>query len=227
MAQVRDDVTWLAVADVIKEWGSGHADIVDVGGGTGGAAVHLAKLGHRVSVIDTSPDSLASLHRRAAEAQVEVVGVQADASEVAEVIGESSADVVLCHQVLHLVEDPQATVAAIAQTLRPNGIASFVFPGRYGAVISRLAAGDLDRAEQLLINEELFTAESAMELINNCGMRVEHLTGLRTIVDVVPGYVLDGEPNTKEQFLRIERVLAELSPFAQIASGLHCTARID
>ena len=58
-------------------------------------------------------------------------------------------------------------------------------------------------------------------------MRVERLTGLRTIVDVVPGHVLDGEPNIKEQLLRIERVLAELNPFAQVASGLHCTARID
>ena len=227
MAQVREDVTWLGVVDVLKEWGSGQADIVDVGGGTGGAAVHLAKLGHRVTVIDTSPDSLASLHRRAADAQVDVVGIQADASEVAEVVGARGADVVLCHQVLHLVEDPQATVAAIANTLRLDGIASFVFPGRYGAVLARLAAGDLDRAEQLLINEELFTAPSAMELINANGMRVERLTGLRTIVDVVPGYVLDGEPNTKEQLLRIERVLAGLDPFAQIASGLHCTARID
>ena len=45
-------------------------DIVDVGGGTGGFAVALARLGHRVTVIDPSPDALAALERRAAEAGV-------------------------------------------------------------------------------------------------------------------------------------------------------------
>src|SRR5207247_4070895 len=33
-------------------------DVVDVGGGTGGFAVPLATLGHRVTVVDPSPDAL-------------------------------------------------------------------------------------------------------------------------------------------------------------------------
>ncbi|HZP54968.1 methyltransferase domain-containing protein, partial [Actinocrinis sp.] len=45
-------------------------DVVDVGGGTGGFAVALARLGHRVTVVDPSPDALAALERRAAEAGV-------------------------------------------------------------------------------------------------------------------------------------------------------------
>ena len=46
------------------------ARIVDIGGGTGGFAVPLAQLGHRVEVIDPSPDALAALDRRAREADV-------------------------------------------------------------------------------------------------------------------------------------------------------------
>src|ERR1700733_8894078 len=41
-------------------------DIVDVGGGTGGFAVPFAALGHRVTVVDPSPDALAAAPRRAA-----------------------------------------------------------------------------------------------------------------------------------------------------------------
>ena len=39
-------------------------DIVDVGGGTGGVAIPLAGRGHRITVVDPSPDALASLERR-------------------------------------------------------------------------------------------------------------------------------------------------------------------
>ena len=36
-------------------------DVVDLGGGTGGFAVRLAESGHRVRVVDPSPDALAAL----------------------------------------------------------------------------------------------------------------------------------------------------------------------
>ena len=41
--------------------------VLDLGGGTGGTAVPLAAAGHDVTVVDPSPDALASLARRAAE----------------------------------------------------------------------------------------------------------------------------------------------------------------
>src|SRR5690606_17950951 len=66
-------------------------NIVDAGGGTGGAAVPLARLGHRVTVVDSSPDSLAALERRAAEAGVRVNAVQGDAEGLRELLPEASA----------------------------------------------------------------------------------------------------------------------------------------
>ena len=40
--------------------------VLDLGGGTGGTAVPLAVAGHDVTVVDPSPDALASLRRRTA-----------------------------------------------------------------------------------------------------------------------------------------------------------------
>ena len=61
-------------------------DILDAGGGTGGFAVPLAELGHRVTVVDPSPDSLAALERRAAEAGIHTIrGVQGDAAGLLDV----------------------------------------------------------------------------------------------------------------------------------------------
>ena len=53
-------------------------DVLDIGGGTGGFAVRVAELGHRVTVVDPSPDALAALGRRAREVGVEVAGQQGD-----------------------------------------------------------------------------------------------------------------------------------------------------
>lgn len=54
--------------------------VLDLGGGTGGLAVALAEQGHTVTVVDPSPDALASLSRRVAEsdAAARISAVQGD-----------------------------------------------------------------------------------------------------------------------------------------------------
>jgi len=59
-----------AVLAARADAGSSTLDVVDVGGGTGGFAVPLAELGHRVTVVDPSPDALDSFERRAGESGV-------------------------------------------------------------------------------------------------------------------------------------------------------------
>lgn len=65
---MRTAVVWDALRAVLAELagatGRDVLDIVDAGGGTGGFAVPLAALGHTVTVVDPSPDSLAALERR-------------------------------------------------------------------------------------------------------------------------------------------------------------------
>src|SRR5579859_4413594 len=91
-------VLWQVLREVVAEQvtrtGRDRLDVVDVGGGTGGFAVPLARLGHNVTVIDPSPDSLAAAQRRAAEAGVPLRAVQGDVSDLAAAAG---ADLVLCH----------------------------------------------------------------------------------------------------------------------------------
>src|SRR5262245_15886389 len=100
----RTSVVWDALRPALE----GTSDVLDIGGGTGGFAVRVAELGHRVSVVDPSPDALAALERRASERGVSVAGQQGDVSTLLEVVGSGSADVVLCHGVLEVVDDPAA-----------------------------------------------------------------------------------------------------------------------
>ncbi len=87
-------------------------DVLDLGGGTGGLAVPLAALGHRVTVVDPSPDALAALARRAEEAGRGRAArsrprLQGDADVSCRSVP-SSLDLVLCHGVLEHVDDPAA-----------------------------------------------------------------------------------------------------------------------
>ncbi|MCG5437905.1 class I SAM-dependent methyltransferase, partial [Micromonospora foliorum] len=66
----RTAVIWSVLRAELDRRGDAELTVLDVGGGTGGFAVPLARAGHRVTVVDASPDALAALTRRAAEAGV-------------------------------------------------------------------------------------------------------------------------------------------------------------
>src|SRR5436190_18424702 len=88
--------------------------VLDVGGGSGGWAVPLAEQGCTVTVIEPSANALATLQRRAAEANASpfITGIQGDADSLAELVEPGSADLVLAHGVLEVVDDVKVTVAA-------------------------------------------------------------------------------------------------------------------
>src|SRR4249920_3749739 len=69
---VRTAVVWEVLDGLLAQrrsaTGADTLEVVDLGGGTGGFAVPVAMLGHRVTVVEPSPDALAALQRRAAEA---------------------------------------------------------------------------------------------------------------------------------------------------------------
>jgi hypothetical protein len=134
----------------MAETGRSRLDIVDAGGGTGGAAVPLAGQGHTVTVIDPSPDSLAAAQRRAAEMSVQLRAVQGDVGDLAAVIGEQGADLVLCHSVLEYVDSPAAAMTTVASVLRPGGAVSVLATSAVAAVIHRALAGRFDEARRLL-----------------------------------------------------------------------------
>ena len=144
------EVLRAVVTGMVADTGRSRLDIVDAGGGTGGSAVPLAGLGHTVTVIDPSPDSLAAAQRRAAEMSVQLRAVQGDVGDLAAVIGDQGADLVLCHSVLEYVDSPAAAMTTVASVLRPGGAVSVLATSAVAAVIHRALAGRFDEARRLL-----------------------------------------------------------------------------
>jgi S-adenosylmethionine-dependent methyltransferase len=126
--------------------------VLDVGGGSGVWAVPLAAAGCRVTVIEPSPNALAALNRRAAEAGVVdvITAVQGDTDALDRLVAPGSADLVLGHGLLEVVDDVPAAVTALTTACAPGGAVSVLVANRYAAVLYRALAGRLEDALRLL-----------------------------------------------------------------------------
>ena len=232
----RTAVIWSALDPVLA---TGPLDVLDIGGGTGGFAVRVAELGHRVSVVDPSPDALAALTRRAQESGVSdrVTGQQGDASHLLDVAGVASADLVLCHGVLEHVTDQAAALAAIGSVLRPGGALSLLLNQRYAAVIGRAMSGHFQQAKALLDTTTAssdapagrgagrrFTPDEARALVEAAGFTVTAVHGIRVFADLVPGSVLDLEPGAAQALVELEEAVSGRDEFLTLATQVHVLA---
>src|SRR5215472_11142740 len=93
-------------------------DALDVGCGTGAAAVRLTRLGFHVTQLDSSKAMLDIARRKAEEAGVanRVTLVQGDAERLTNLFGTASFDIVLCHNILEYVDNPVTVLCGAART---------------------------------------------------------------------------------------------------------------
>jgi SAM-dependent methyltransferase len=238
---VHAGVVWSVLLAELERRAAGGAaelDVLDLGGGSGVAAVPLAELGHRVTVVDTSADALATLQRRAAEAAVgdRVTPVQGEVERPPPVVADADYDVVLCHSLLEVVDDPAATLATVARAVRPAGCASVLAAGRAAAVLARALGGHTADALRVLTSPtgrwgdgdallRRFDTDGLVALVASAGLTVEAVHGVRVVADLVPGAVLDGEPGATEVLRELEATASSLPPYRDVAAQLHVLAR--
>jgi SAM-dependent methyltransferase len=226
----RAGVVWDALREVLGD--RALLDIVDVGGGTGGFAVPLAELGHHVTVVDPSPDALASLERRAGEAGVAVRAVQGDAAGLLDVVAAAGADVILCHGVLEHVDDLGPAVSSLVGALRSGGTLSVLAANRNAVVLSRAIAGHFTEARQALEDPagrwgpgdplpRRFTEDQLVALLTGAGLTVRGVHGVRGFTDLVPGALSDSDPAATRELLALEAATSERPDFRAVAAQLH------
>src|SRR5271167_4429533 len=108
---------------------------LDLGCGTGGMAVRLARLGLHVTVLDASVPMLVFAERAAREAGVteRIALKHGDATQFANLFPAESFDVILCHNILEYVDDPCAVLHSAARALRdPSSIISVLVRNQAG-----------------------------------------------------------------------------------------------
>ena len=242
----RASVVWDVLRGVLAAraaaTGRDRLDVIDAGGGTGGFAVPLAALGHSVTVVDPSPDSLAAAQRRAAEMDVQISAIQGEAAGLDSVLGEAAADLVICHSVLEYVDSPADALAAVAGVLRPGGTVSVLAASVAAAILHRAVAGRLADARALLDREvgqlgpgrgpgrppavpRYFTLPGLAALIEGAGLVPGAAHGVQIFADLVPSVLVDADPGAAEALRALDATAATYPPLRDIAARLHILGR--
>lgn len=206
--------------------------VLDVGGGTGGYAVPLAQCGHPVTVLDPSPDALATLRRRSVDAGVSglVTPVLGDADLLGASDEVTAADLVLVHQILEYVDDPGQTLGRVAAAVRPGGVVSLIVQMRAGAVIGRALSGRIAEATAILRDPDgragrqdpllrRFDPEGVDVLLADAGLTRVHLAG----VDLL-GTLGERRSDTDARTRELDAALSVSSPYRELATTAHVLA---
>ena len=133
--------------------------------------------------------------------RVTLTAVQGDAGELASLVGDGAADLVICHSVLEYVDSPAAAMAAIARVLRPGATVSVLAANTVAAVLQRALAGRYAEARQLLASDgagapaersgvtapRRFTLAGLTALIEAAGLRAGDAHGIRVFAGLLPG----------------------------------------
>ena len=210
---------------------------LDVGGGTGGTAVRLARLGIQVTVLDSSEAMLAIAQRTAGEAGVtDKVALQpGNASHLAKLFPTPSFDVIVCHNLLEYVDDTAAVLCGAMGALRgSSAVLSLLVRNRAGEVLkAAIQSGDLAAAGKNLTAEwgleslyggkvRLFTSDSLRSMLRSASLATIAERGVRVLADYLPPQVSrDAE---YDRIFELERKLGSRPEFAAVARYTHCFA---
>ncbi|QFZ24363.1 methyltransferase domain-containing protein [Saccharothrix syringae] len=207
--------------------------VLDLAGGDGADALRLARRGHRVTVVDRSPEMPAEARRAFAAEDLPLEAVHADLFD--ELPGRY--DVVLLHNALQYLADPAAALRKAVSHVEPGGLLSVIAINRHSEPLrpatmgsdpaAALAALDTDQARTGTFDQALtlYSADQVLAWLDGCEP-VGHHGILATT-----GYIADNarkhDPGFFAELERLELALADRVPYPPVARFLHVVARRD
>jgi S-adenosylmethionine-dependent methyltransferase len=219
--------------------GKGPLRVLDLAGADGGDALRLLRRGHHVTVVDFAPGMLAAAHERARAAGVheQLSTVEADVLDLPDAVTGSRYDVVLCHNLLQYLDDPQPALRSAASLVRTGGVLSVMAINRHATPLN-LAVRSLDPAAALAALDRrtahgetfdseltLYTAEEIEPLLAELGcVDIEHC-GIRTVNDHIVDDARKHEPDFYESLEALELALTNRHPYPHTAKIFQLLAR--
>jgi S-adenosylmethionine-dependent methyltransferase len=208
---------------------------LDLGCGTGAAAVRLARLGIHVTLLDSSATMLALAERTIVEAGVsdKITVKRGDAAQLADIFQTGSFDIILCHSLLEYVDDPGAVLRGAARVMRDSSaILSILVRNQAGEVLkAALQTGDLAAAVHNLTAEwgkeslyggrvRLFSPEALEAILKDASLTINARRGVRVVADYLPAQI--SRSAEYERIFALERKLGTRREFFGVARYMHC-----
>lgn len=212
--------------------------VLDIGCGQGTQALTLARRGHLVTGLDSSPrllgDFRAALAAEPAEAGDRVRLVQGEAEAVASLFAPSAFDAVLCQGVLMYLPDPGPLLDAIAQVVAPGGIVSLLVRNGDALAMRPGLLGDWDSVGEAFdgvsyrnrigVNARADRLEDLSSALARRRMPVSRWYGVRVFTDTVASDAPLPDEATLEVILRSEERAGRTDPYRHVAALLHLIA---
>ena len=211
-------------ANLLRHLDTGPQRVLDVAGGNGVEALRLAARGHEVTVLDPAG---AMLHRAIETADALDMAdllhvVQAGALDAPEVFAGHEFDVVLCHNLLHFVDEPGEVLGAVIAPLRTGGLLSVLGPNAdFDPMHAALRERDPAEAVRALSREA--SVGELVALLAELGVEEVVRYGVRCVSDLLPN--VDTDPVFLEDLERLELAMADRMPQLLTARFFHLVAR--
>jgi S-adenosylmethionine-dependent methyltransferase len=236
--RLRSDLAFANLQDFLPLQANPSLCALDLGCGTGEAAVRLARLGIHVTLLDSSSAMLDIAKSATEEAGVtdRVELKLGDGAQLSNLFPTRSFDVIVCHNVLEYCDDPSAVLRGAARALLDSSaILSVLVRNRAGDVFkAAIQAGDLAAAENGLTAEwgheslyggsvRLFTPDSMRAMLAEASLAAAAERGVRVIADYLPPQV--SRSADYERIFELERKLGSRPEYAAVSRYIQCLAR--
>jgi S-adenosylmethionine-dependent methyltransferase len=236
--RLRADLSFANLLDFIPLHAASSLRALDLGSGTGTAAIRLAQLGIHVTVLDSSPAMLAIAERTFHDQGLKDLAAiqEGDATRLGDLFDPRSFDVILCHNVLEFVDQPGAVLRDASQLMRnSSALLSVVARNQAGEVLkAAILAGDLEAADLSITaewgreslyqgNVRLFTAEGLRKMLADASASIVAQRGVRVLSDYLSSNISRIE--NYQKIFELERKLGSRPEFAAVARYMQCLAR--
>ena len=118
---ISDEATYQKKLEVTRKYFQPDMEVLEIGCGTGTTAIaHAPFVGH-IRATDLSPRMVEIATDKAKAAGIDNVAFEVSSVDALDVPG-ASIDVVMAHNILHLLEDKERAIADIHNMLKPGGV---------------------------------------------------------------------------------------------------------
>ena len=205
--------------------------ILDCGGGSGRIAVHLASLGHHVTLNDISNEmlDLAKQHARKFKLEHKICWLEGPFQQLVHQM-EQPFDAVLCHAVLEWLADPLEALAILKSLTKENGWLSIMFYNKHALLFHKVIKTHyFDIHKQVPRNRQsLFTPpnplepETVIRKIEELGLKLQSTAGIRIFYDYIER--LERYSTLPPKLEELELHYKNQFPFSYLGRYFHLTA---
>jgi len=213
--RIHEAITWDNIQRFLPPPGG---RILDAGGGSGRWAVRLARMGYHITLTDISASALEAVRQRLSAKGLldRVIIEQMDIRDLGDLASDSF-HLALAYDVLSCCGDPQQAISEMARVTRPGGHVIVSVESRFAAV-QAIAAGDWERAEQILATGQLaidqsqqatrfFTVAEIKGYFEQHNLEIARVVGRSVFAERLPPEVqrkILQQPQALERLIRLE-----------------------